>query len=184
MKLEIVNDAEICISCDVAVNERHYIYENNSQSTSYEINLKKNIVDIQLLKEDIWETKKTLNSFFLILYVLDLVFGNLSESNNLPFSINHRLKLTTTDLGSDRQIFLSNIVKVNHKSLKRWTRYSIFQCSLVSIFIFIIGLILSFIFNGWVKIAFLTGIAVLSIWIYKLVDKKRKKLLKVLQTFL
>lgn len=182
MKLEVVNDTELDISCDIAVNNTHYVYESNNPSVSYEINPSKGMVNIQLFKEDIWKPKNILNMFVLLLYALDFVFGNLSESSNLPFSINHNLFLTT-DLDTNPKIFLSNIVKVDPDSLKLWTKYSIFQCSMVTILVFIIGVILSFIFNGWIKIVFLTGTAVLSVGMYMLLNKKRKAILKVLYMY-
>ena len=184
MNLEIVNDTELHIECNITINGKNHAYTSDSKSTSYEINPQKDITNIQFIKENVWGTKGTLNSLFLILYIFDLVFGNLCESNNLPFSINHQLNLTTKDCDSSYRVLLSNIVKVDPNSLKRWKKYSMFQCCMVSTLIFLIGLILSFIFTGWGQIAFLTCFAFLSICMYKLVNKQRKTLLKVLIMFL
>ena len=184
MKLEIVNDTKLFISCNIIANGKHYIYESRNQSLPYEINPEEGIVNIQLYKEDIWKNKSTLSLFLFAIYAMDLEFGNLLEPNNLPFSINHQLTLKNANLDTEQRIFLSNIIKVDYESLKRWAKYSSFQCSMISAMIFIIGLILSFIFDGWIKMSFLICIAILSIFLYKLSTKNKIKTLTTLKTFL
>lgn len=183
MKLDIIDDTELNISCDVTINEKKYYYKPSNKTISYE-SISREPINIRFFKEDIWNTEQKFSSFLLIIYVFDWTFGNLSESDNLPFWIDHQLSLKTEDINACSQIFLSNIIKVNNDSLTRWSKYSIFQCIMISTILILIGIILSFVFKGWIKFAFIVCVGITSACAFKLMNSKRKNLVKVLKKFI
>lgn len=184
MKLEIVNDTDLDISCDVIIDDKKYFLQQDDKVVSYQIPPQKVIVNLHLFKEDIWKLKTRLNTFFLKLYIMDLTFGNLSESNNLPFSIDYMLTIANIAEISCKKIFLSDIICIDKDSLTLWRKNSYFQCVMIALTIIFIGIILSFIFSGWHKLFFGVIILILSITVFIIVNKRRERLLQVLKTFL
>ena len=183
MKLEIVDDTELNISCDITVGNKKYHKRSCDRAISYELEQKEAMINVKVYKEDIWQPKRFLNSFFLKLYMLDCTFGNLSESENLPFSIDYQLTVTDVDTTTER-ILLSDIVEVDNDSLAQWKISSFFQCMLISLLIIVVGGILGFIFKGWLKLLFLICVVILSGTVFTAIGKKRRKLLEVLKTFI
>lgn len=183
MKLEIINDIGLDISFEIIIGTRKYLYRSSNKSVFYELNYKESFT-IRMLKENIWEKKGKFNSFFLKLYSLDLTFGNLSDSENLPYSIDKQITIENPVSALNQTIFLSDIVKVEKESLYQWKKNSFLQSIWVSLLIVIIGIILSFIFESWIKIIFLIIITNLAVVICLLINNKRKKLFNILKTFM
>ena len=183
MKLDIIDDTDLNISCEITIDGKKYYHRPGNETISYESTSLKPI-ELKVLKEDIWVSEQRLNSVLLIIYVFDWTFGNLSESDNLPFWIDHRVLLKTENINIPSKILLSNMVKVNDESLASWSKYSALQCILIIIILLAIGGVLSFMFEGWIKIGFMVCIAFISSFVFKLIYARRKKLLHVLKMYI
>lgn len=180
MQIEIINDTNLDIIYDVEVNSKTFkqIYELKQ---SFKIDSKDEVINIHIFKDNIWSNESKFNSLFMILYTLDLMFGNLSESDNLPFNIEYNQTFSNVVL--DKKICLSNIINVNEKYLNRWKRVAVFQTYLILFLIIIVGVILSFIFNLWIKTVFLISVIILDTLLLFIINKKINKLFIELKSF-
>ena len=182
MKLEIINDIELDISFEITIGNQKYLYKNSNKSEFYELS-SQDEVTVRMFKENIWKQTGKLNYFFLKLYSLDLIFGNLAESENMPFSIDSQITVSNSEPVLNQKILLSDIVQVDNNCLFRWRKNSRLQNVTVSLMIVIIGVILSFIFESWIKLFFLIGISILTGGVWILLNNKMKKLFNILKSF-
>ncbi len=104
----------------------------------------------ELCKENIWQPDGGLRRLFLAVYTLDLIFGfceNLSDSENLPFSISCRVEPDA----DTREVCLSKLLRIDPASLKLWNRIGALQICLIVLLCAVAELLLSLLFPGWGK---------------------------------
>lgn len=87
---------EFRIINDTQIDNELYIYSDDKKPLSITIK-RGNTITITLKtqkfiinKEDIWEKNGTVNILLLLFYSLDLIFGNMADSVNLPYYINKK----------------------------------------------------------------------------------------------
>ena len=182
MKLEIINDTSLNISCYVTSDDKRYYYESGEKNALYDFDSLKT-AGIRIFKEDIWVFRQRVSTFMFIIHIFDWISGCFSESENLPVSIDHYLSPESWSADPHVRVFLSDVVRVDGESLTRWSKYSFIQCAAVAAAIIVIGCLLSLIFRGWLRIAFAVAAAAVSAAVFKLIDSRRKKLFRILKEY-
>ncbi len=174
--LKIINDTGLNIACNIKAGEQIFYYSHGDGTVSYDVDSdSKN--DIEIIKEDIWVSNEPYSILFFIPYMFDLVFGNMSEPENLPLMIGYKGLLNK----DNSTVYLSKIISINQNSLLRWSKYSSIQCHFVSILVLIIGILLSFIFQGWIQLLFALISIILSVGIMSIISYKKKTILNCLK---
>jgi len=111
----------------------------------------------------------------MFLFTLDLVWGNVFDSDNLPFGTD------ITVVATQQKIELSNVYITSSNSLKRWNKAAYLQALLVTMILIVTSLMLSMILpmplNILAFMIFGSGISILS---FKIILKINfvKKILK------
>lgn len=172
-KFEIINDTRI--------DNEFYIYSDNKKPIF--ISLKKenahtitlNTKDFIIQKEDIWENKGDLNLFLLLFYSLDLIFGNMVDSINLPYYINEKININNFAEGK-KEIRLSEIIKVKENSINKWKLVTTVQQLFCCFLLLCIGIALSFLFNGLYQMIFIVLTSLLYIYLYRKLCIQKEKL--------
>lgn len=148
----------------------------------YKIEKSLDYCKIKLSKEDIWKHDDRTDRVFLGMFSTDIVWGNSLETANLPFYIDSLIDLSQKEIMT-YTINLSSLIKVEDKSLASWKKFSNIQIFILSIVIFIIGLILSAVINK-AFILFIFSFAVTSVCLTYVLTKRRNKVFKMLAQFL
>ena len=180
-KFEIINDTRI--------DSEFYIYSDNKKPIF--IPLKKenahtitlNTKEFIIQKEDIWENKGNVNLFLLLLYSLDLIFGNMVDSINLPYYINEKININNF-AGGKKEIRLSEIIKVKENSINKWKLLTTVQQLFCCFLLLCIGIALSFLFNGLYQMIFIVLTSLLCIYLYRKLCIQKEKLFVYLKQFL
>ena len=169
--LKIINDTGLNIACNIKAGAGVFNYCHGEGTVSYDIDSDSK-ADIEIVKEDIWASNEPHSILFFIPYMFDLVFGNMSDAENLPLTISYKGILNE----DNSTVYLSKIISINQNSLRRWSKYSSIQCHFASILVLIIGILLSFIFQGWTQVLFVLTSVILAVIILVLVLPKKKAL--------
>lgn len=177
--LKIINDTGLNIACDIKAGERIFNHRHGDGAVSYDIDSDSK-ADIEIVKEDIWASNEPYSTLFFIPYTFDLVFGNMSDAENLPLTISYKGILNE----DNSTVYLSKIIGINQNSLRRWSKYASIQCHFVSILVLILGVLLSFIFNGWTQLLFVLTSVILSVGIMILALHKKKALLNCMKNLM
>ena len=183
MKLGIINDTSLNISCYVTSDDKRYFYESGEKNALYDFDSLKTAV-IRIFKEDIWDFRQRVSTFMFIIHIFDWISGCLAESGNLPFSIDYWLPSEAWNTDPHVNVLLSEIVRVDGESLARWSKYSAIQCVAMTMVMIIIGCLLSLIFNGWGRIAFAVCVTFISVAVFIKINSRRKKLFQLLKVYI
>jgi len=91
---------------------------------------------LMLIKNNPWEAYDQGTKIFMWLFTMDIVFGNVFDCENLPFSID-------LCVNGDKEVDLCEIAISDSCSIERWIRAAKKQMFLVSMLIFIIGMLVA-----------------------------------------
>lgn len=182
--LEIVNDIGIDIEYNMSIDGEYKQGLNSKKSKiyNYDVTESKTNVEINVFKEDIWENKHWVNVFFLIIYSIDIVFGNLMESENMPFSINYSERLSIND--KDYKILLSHIILVKEDNLLLWKKISTVQIISILLMIFLIMLLLGISLLAHYKVILLLVTILVEGILFILMKMQREKCFMILKKFI
>lgn len=178
-KSEIINDTQI--------DNGFYIYGENKKPAF--VYLKKGNTDtitlntrkFTLKKEDIWEHGGAMNIFLLLLYSLDLIFGNMADSVNLPYYINEQFDFENTS--ENEKIYLSKIMKAKENSIDKWKITATVQQLFCCLLLMCVGVAVSFLFKGLYRIISIAAILLLCVYLYIRLCSRKRALYKYLNQF-
>lgn len=176
----MVNKNDLKIVNDTYFDVGFYIKHDDAKPEF--VNLKKNgmfsikefSIKLEISKEDVWRQKNRLSKFLLLIYSFDLIFGNMSESENLPFSILYCIgneKIET----KNQEIYLSKLLMTDEASIGSWNKISTMQIFFIILLCILVQAVLSFMFSLWVKVIF-AGVCLFGniILLVKLIQSKNK----------
>jgi len=164
--LTINNDLKLSLNYQVSINNKihkgkvdkgmsKYIFESNDEQPT-----------IKIMKENKWVLEQKLNTIFMFLFTLDLVWGNVFDSDNLPFGTD------ITVVATQQKIELSNVYNTSSNSLKRWNKAANLQALLVTMILIVTSLMLSMILPMPLNIlAFIIFGSGISILLFKIILK-------------
>ena len=178
-KLEIINDTQIANEFYIYSNNKKPAFISLKKGDTYTITL--NTQKFTFKKEDIWEPSDAMNLFLLLLYSLDLIFGNMADSVNLPYYINEQFDFENTS--ENEKIYLSKIMKVKENSINKWKITATVQQLFCCFLLICVGIAVSFLFKGLYQLFFILAITLLCIYLYIRLYSQKKTLYKYLNQF-
>ena len=182
MNLSIIDDTDFNLSCRVFIGDVMYYRSGSNKESVYPINENDGNLRIKISKDNIWKYNKAIYSFCMLFYIFDLSFGNLFETDNLPYGINFEFEFDKMIM-SDKQIFLSEILSVDKTGLTRWNRWYIIQSTVVSVLIAFVGIIIGFAFDGFLRFLTWALIFAVSFGLFAVFSKKRVQLFEKLKLY-
>lgn len=179
-KFKIINDTQI--------NNEFYIYSDDKKPMF--ISLKKgnehtitlNTKDFVIKKEDVWGNNGDGNLFLLLIYSLDLIFGNMVDSVNLPYYINEKININNFAEGKE-EICLSEIMNVKDNSINKWKFVTKVQQLFCCFLMLCIGIALSFLLNGLYQMILIGLTSLLCVYLYRKLYIQKEKLYEYLKQF-
>ncbi|MGN0174154.1 MAG: hypothetical protein ACI39F_06915 [Acutalibacteraceae bacterium] len=177
MVIKIINDTDLDVTYDILIDNKLHLHKTKHQAQSYEIyHLKQNQNNVRIFKDNIWFNNDKYSSFLNFLYIFDLEFGSLSDTNNLPYSIDYQ----KSQLSCDQEVYLSKIINIDKQSLDKWCKSSKIQIIFLVFLILIIGIVLSFLFKNFFKWLFILIVAVAAYFLNHLLNIRKKELIEKL----
>lgn len=169
-KLKIFNDLDLPIKYDVLIDGKLCKGVVHNGISLYEFESHEGRC-IQIQKENEWGKESKLNTAFMFLFVLDLVWGNVMESENLPLGTDIRIELS-----QETEIQLSNILIATTSGIKRWIKGTYIQYLMVLVVVLFITFVNIMVSPFPINIVVCVIIAAGTIFFFK---KARKRLLRL-----
>ena len=162
-KLEIINDTQIDNGFYIYGENKKpaFVYLKKGNTETITLNTRK----FTLKKEDIWEHGGAMNIFLLLLYSLDLIFGNMADSVNLPYYINEQFDFENTS--ENEKIYLSKIMKAKENSIDKWKITATVQQLFCCLLLMCVGVAVSFLFKGLYRIIYRSNTFIVRISLHK-----------------
>lgn len=179
-KFEMINDTQIDNEFYIYSNDEKPIFISLKKGNTHTITL--NTKDFVIKKEDVWGNDGDVNLFLLLFYSLDLIFGNMVDSVNLPYYIDEKININDFAEGKG-EICLSKIMKVKENSINKWKLVTTVQQLFCCFLLLCIGIFLSFLFNGLYQMIFIAFTSLLCIYLYRKLCIKKEKLYEYLKQF-
>lgn len=167
--LIIENDLELPVNYEVSVNNKQYKGVSKNGASEYRFNAHEGSY-VKIKKENKWATESKINAAFMFLFVLDLIWGNIMESDNLPIGAD-----TQIELSQNNEIHLSNILNTTSDGINRWTKGAYLQYFMVFIAILFVSFVIFMAASFPINIVICALIAIGTIYLFL---KARAKLLK------
>lgn len=183
LKLEIVNDTPFRnLKYILTLDHKAEKVLQKQAILRREVKSETRAVPVKVRKKDVWNSDQHNDQrFWLLLDVLDVFFGSLSDADHLPVSIEYKDEI---DTARERKILLiSRIMRSNPKNVARWTRYTTAQYILVSVLLFFFVLLFSVAIPGLFKALWIGGCAAAIAGFLVFRIKSRNKLKKDLLVY-
>ena len=139
--LNIVNNTPFILDYVVIVNGQRYSGVKNNISTEYHVAIDQEYAKINITKINNWICHKNFDKFLMYLSSLDIKFC-ISESINLPISINYTIDVPLDKITDVYKIQLSDIIETTKESVSTWKKGAFIQYATVFLAIFIASSIL------------------------------------------
>lgn len=168
--LTIRNDLELPVNYKVLINGEQYKGVSKNGVSEYRFNADEGSC-VKIKKENKWAMESKINTAFMFLFVLDLVWGNVMESDNLPIGADTQIELL-----QNNEIHLSNILNTTSNGIKRWTKGAYLQYFMVFIVILFVSFVIFMATSFPINIVICALIAIGTIFLFL---KARAKLLRM-----
>lgn len=168
--LTIRNDLELPVDYEVSINNKLYKGVSKNGVSEYHFYAHEGSW-VKIKKENKWIPESKINTVFMFLYALDLVWGNIMESDNLPIGAD-----TQIELSQNNEIHLSNILNTTSNGIKRWTKGAYLQYFMVFIVILFVSFVIFMASSFPINIVICALIAIGTIFLF---SKAQAKLLRI-----
>ena len=177
MVIKIINDTDLDITYDILNDNKLYLHQEKHKALSCKIYRFTKSNNIRICKTDIWQEKDKISGFLNFIFIFDLEFGNLSETNSLPYSIDYQ----ENNFNDIHEYYLSKILKIDNHSFNKWQKNCNIQINFIVILFLIIGVALSFLFkNIIIKWIFLVVLTVMICFLKHNLNIHKKEIIKKL----
>lgn len=184
LKLEIVNDTPFKnLTYMLTLNQKSERITQRQTILRRETTSETREVRVKLRKKDIWSAEKRgAHRFWLLMDVLDVFFGSLSDSDHLPFSIEYKCP-ADSGLQERKILLVSRLLRTKRENVALWSRYTTAQYIMVSLLLAFFVLLASVVFSGVFKALWLVGCAAAIGTLLFFRIKRRNKIKKELLVY-
>ncbi len=119
------------------------------------------------------EKNGTVNILLLLFYSLDLIFGNMADSVNLPYYINEKIDIGNF-AGGKKQIYLSEIINVKENSINKWKSVATVQQLFCCFLLICVSIVISFLLNELYQKIFIGMTILLCVYLYERLCVRKK----------
>ncbi len=155
--------------------------EGNSSVRQYTANIDAESCHIEIQRTDEWNDSSVLFKIFHVLYMLVLEFGYIME--NLPIYVKYSRNICIND---DAAICIelkhSEFLSTTIKDINFWYKIAMLQMVGLGLIIAILGIALSFLFDGVVQCSFIALVLIADILLTIALNKRVQKMKEQLQS--
>lgn len=155
----------------------------DSNRRKYTANINCKYCNIVIQRDEEWASDSKLDKLMHILNMLDFMFGCSAE--NLPINVQYARNIEYDD---DYEICIamkqSDILHTTVKDVNFWNKCALFQILVLGLIICILGVLMSFLFNGLLQWGFIVVILTLDILLFIALNRRVSKLREQLLTLL
>lgn len=178
--INISNCLDVPVNYDV-YNGKNLVKCNIDGSTSrYEFEASEGEY-IRIYKENKWISDDKFNTAFMFIFSLDLIWGNIMESDNLPIGADFQKRLA-----QENEIYLHDyeLLTTTEDSLKRWVKGAYIQYAMLLLIVAFICFVFYMACGFPIDIIICTLILIGSVLVFLNARKKMLKMKSFLKKYL